>query len=228
MNKLKKISIVLAFMLLIVFEFSPASISAIAYSDLDSENDYTPIYVSGSVDINNIPQSVIDDLVSSYPNADNITIYDFGYIEEDFGLHITPFQPYPVVYETMLTVLRSNQVGDDKFVFSVAKGQETTITETYTVSYKGSITGEWFDKVKIGAEKTITGSYQKNTKYNGPPESSIFNSRQFRIRFFQDEGTFVQKAGWYNLSDWLYDETRHGSYEMPTSFAAYSVDVSIS
>ncbi len=181
-----------------------------------------------------IPEEIILDIVSSNPEAGIINVYDWGRAEEN-NLRDTADSELPVVdrngymyylVRTEKTVTNANAVGKEEFKFSVAKGEETTLTEEFSASLSGNFTGSPYESSQLGVSGTITGKYAKGTKYSGPPESSPYNSRQFWLRFYEERGNYTQYKDYYNAEDsaYLFTTSTSGTYKKATTWASYSID----
>lgn len=123
----------------------------------------------------------------------------------------------------------ADALNKDEFKFSVARGEEVTLSRTYTGSLTGSLSGSPFDKGAIGANITITAQYTKGTKYTGPSESSSFNTREFRMKFYEERGTWKQiKQAISTINqEVIATDTKEGTYKKPTRFLSYSIDKKI-
>lgn len=184
-----------------------------------------------------VPQDVINDLKISHPDAGIITIYDYREVNSDqenrIQINNSPSALLPPTYVYKITtsknVTQSDVLAKDEFKFSVARGEEVTLSTTYTGTLKGSISGSPFDKGEIGAEVTITAQYTKGTKYSGPSESSSYNTREFRMKFYEDRGTWkqVKEAISTINQEVIATETKTGSFKKPTRFLSYSVDKNV-
>ncbi|MMZ64278.1 hypothetical protein D1872_265910 [compost metagenome] len=170
----------------------------------------------------------------SNPDAGLITIYEYSEVQnvEDRTRQInnSPSALLPITYVYKYTnsksVTEADALSKDEFKFSVARGEEVTLSQTYTGSLKGSISGSPFDKGAIGAEVTITAQYTKGTKYSGPSESSSYNTREFRMKFYEERGTWKQiKEAISTINqEVIATETKTGTYKKPTRYLSYSVD----
>lgn len=199
-------------------------------------NNQTKVVISPKAE--SIPDYIVRQIIKENPDAGEINIYDYGdiaegnkdiYSKED--TIISPQTSYMVLYEnvkTTKTVTNANHLAKDEFKFSVAKGEEVTLSFTYSGELKGKISGSTFKKKDIGAEITIKGEYKKGTKYVGPPEKSIYNTREFRMKFYEQEGTYKQTADkntyWSGKIESTEKVSKSGTYTKPTKFASYSVD----
>lgn len=184
-----------------------------------------------------IPQKVIEDLKNSNPRAGLITIYGYYEVSEKINeassyknqttLKMGIIPPPPrYVYINSTTVTDAEVLAKDEFKFSVARGEEVTLTQAYEGSLKGTISGIPFNKGAIGAEITIKAVYQKGTKYSGPPQGSIENCREFRMKFYEERGTWKQIKESYSVvtNKLIGSETKTGTYKKPTKFLSYSID----
>lgn len=190
-----------------------------------------PITYANGLNKKDVPQYIIEDILKTNPAAKNITIYEVGTYTESLNNPV-PYLPGYTEYKNMVTKLtptNSKVEAKDVFQFSVAKGQEVVLTRDYTAELSGSYSGDILDSSKLNVSTKIVGKYTKSTKYLGPPETSNYNSREFRTKFFEERGNYVQTADAYE--NWgqgviveLGKVTKTGTYKKPVSYANYSVD----
>ncbi|MDR2021924.1 MAG: hypothetical protein LBQ71_01430 [Hungatella sp.] len=160
----------------------------------------------------NVPQDLVQELAAEYPDA-HITIT--GYKEADPA--ITPRIWWFDLTEKKTT--QSDVEAKDSFVISVARGGTKTLSKTWTgslsptCSYKNA-------QNSLSLNATITRTYSKTEKFEGPSNSSSYNSREFRVKFYEDRGTF---KGQY-VSDAGDSQQKSGTWKSPTKFLEYSVD----
>lgn len=136
-----------------------------------------------------IPQELVREIIEANPGY-NITIYEWGTNEEreenvDKNSIVIGMVGFKVVSKT---TTRSNVTVSDKFIISVAKGQTIKLSKKKTFSHKGSISGKAKAK-DLGLELTMTKEYSTEGSWSGPPEESQYNSGEYRIKFFEDQGT---------------------------------------
>ena len=136
-----------------------------------------------------IPQELVREIIEANPGY-NITIYECGTNEEreenvDKNSIVIGMVGFKVMSKT---ITRSNVTVSDKFIISVAKGQTIKLSKKKTFSYKGSISGKAKAK-DLGLELTMTKEYSTEGSWSGPPEESQYNSGEYRIKFFEDQGT---------------------------------------
>lgn len=174
----------------------------------------------------NVPSDIILDIIKENPDAGNIIIYDYYDSANESNTNITPSSLWRIK-DLKKTVKQSNVVGKDSFVISVAKGQTSTLSSTWSASLSASATGE-LNVAKLNLTAKVEKTYSSSYKFNGPPESSTYNSREYRVKFYQNKGTYtaVYSSGipgsggaWHPVS---------GNYTEPTKYAAYSIDKKIS
>ena len=191
-----------------------------------------------------LPQSIIDEIIAENPDAGVIHFIDYDSIVPNTSSisnnEITPkyIEPpissyYSVVKNitTTKTYLNYNKFAKDDFKFSVARGESVTLSTDYSGSLSGSFSGEVLDAANLNVSFTITSTYQKGTTYAGPPEDSIYNSREFRMKLYENTGTYVQKGTIYNyyMSLLLSTEpiSKSGTFTEPTKYLSYSIDRTI-
>ena len=106
---------------------------------------------------------------------------------------------------TKRNTTQSNYVDKDSFVISVAKGSNVSLSQTWSQSLTASATHS--DAISA-------------LKLNGPPETSAYNSREYRVRFYADRGTY---EGYY-ITDMGKGPSISGSFKNPLYYAEYSID----
>lgn len=195
--------------------------------------------------VEDLPDYIIEQLLEENPNAGVITIYEYGSLPEitnelaNEDSNIENIQndnitidgwgtPIVTNVRTTKKITNRDRLAKDEFKFSVAKGETVTLSRTYSGTLKGSIKGKLWKRADIGADVTITAEYKRGTEYKGPEESSRFNSREFRMKFFEETGTYTQLADLvYHGTGLPYTEKdvkKTGSYAKPTRYLSYSVD----
>lgn len=233
-NFFKKLTIPLTAILLIS---SPLSTPLNALAD---ENTNQPLVVI-SPEAESIPNYIVEQIIEENPDAGVINIYDYGDMPNTDVNNIDKKEPIITPQTSLITLIEnvkttktvtdSNHLAKDEFKFSVAKGEEVTLSYTYSGELTGSISGISFNKADIGAEITIKGEYKKGTKYSGPGESSSYNTREFRMKFYEELGTYKQTADRNTYFSGKLQSTEKvaqtGTYKKPTKFASYSIDKKI-
>lgn len=137
-----------------------------------------------------------------------------GWLDE--SLYVNPWSLYS--YRTELTKIREYVI-DDVFVTSVAKGMEESLGTEFTRTYAMQITGEVpFVKSQIGSSFTCTIS--ASYRFAGPPEDSVYNSRQYRVRFYAEEKAWVQ----YELLNGVVRRKVAGNACVTLAYDLYSID----
>lgn len=152
-----------------------------------------------------------------------ITIEEIGYAEEDsFSKDlIEPMWGVGNTYETTYGAWGSEYVKKDAFVTSVAKGESYTLTSEIKINLNASYTGTPYVPITVGAD--ITATYIKSHTFEGPEETSFFNSREFRVKFYEKSSNWTQK--WY--MDGFLVGTKTGIRTSATKYLKYSVDRNI-
>lgn len=209
MKKMKKLfSVLLAMIMSVGF-----SVNVFAINSNQSQITILP-------QAKQIPSDIVNNIIKENPNC-SITISNW--VESNIsGSQITP----QIVLPGKITKTTSarNAVASDKFVISVAKGS----TKKLTSIWKGSLSATCsITEVKRSLELglTIEKTYSKETTFNGPPESSSYNSREYRVKFYEDRGTFKETLRITDMGQKLPD--RSGTWTSPVSYAEYSVDKKI-
>lgn len=176
-----------------------------------------------------VTKQEIDEILCDYPYAECITIYEVGYITETVTPEARVWDP-PLLnsdkYETEKTITVPERVIDDKFVISVARGENISLSSSWSSTLTSSISGSYFDKANLNIEASITASYSESYSFSGPPEESRSNSREYRVKFYQKDGTYIQRHYvYYWPSGDLYGiQSKSGTYTLPTKYLKYSID----
>lgn len=163
--------------------------------------------------------SEIEELVESNDmnDGDVITILEV----KDIIDPVQDVQPqfWGYKYKTTKTA-GSEWKAQNYFVISAAKGQTTTLSSKFSKTLTTSITaGNAFVKGDIGG--SVTAEYSVSHQFVGPPESSSYNTREFRVQFYAKTVSFTQKK--INSSNRVV-ATRSGKAKAPTRYALYSID----
>lgn len=79
-------------------------------------------------------------------------------------------------------------------------------------------------KTALKLNGTITKTYTKTQSFSGPPESSAYNSREYRVKFYAEKGTY---KGYY-ITDMGRGPSVSGSFKNPLRYAEYSIDKKVS
>jgi hypothetical protein len=221
----------LSLMLTLVLLLSTVPFATTAFATNINDVETLEISVSDDITITaNIPseyssqfteQDLIDIAIQDeLQDGDVITILDVGGPDSDTT---TPAPYLGVSYDTSCTWSGSEWAAQNYFVISVAKGQTTTLTNTFTKTLNVGITvGEPYASANIGA--SVTATHTITQQFVGPPESSSYNTREFRVQFY------ARTANWTQIKyDFWgdYEGTRTGTASIPTRWASYSIDRNI-
>lgn len=155
---------------------------------------------------------VSDDMNSYIPNNNIRNISTFN------NLNTNLFSGYK--YKTS-KVSSSEYAANNYFVISAAKGQSVRLTSRYSKTVSTSIiAGDAFIKGDIGG--SVTAQYETSQTFNGPPDGSANNTREFRVQFYAKKVSFTQYK--LNSSNNQVIATKSGKAAVPTRFALYSID----
>ena len=181
-----------------------------------------------------VPQWVVDDLLSAYPDAAAIHIYDW-HADDARGRKqtINPLA-YGWDYEDISVKTTATGVTlHDVFLHSVAKGEESKLSATWSKTFSASlaITATEDSSVSspssgtLGVSGSVTATYSTSVTFFGPPESSPYNSREYRVRFYGNRGTWSATA--VRTVNPARRPRISGTWEKPLSYARYSIDKKI-
>ena len=73
---------------------------------------------------------------------------------------------------------------------AVARGQTQTLSSSWSSTLSCEISGD-ISSASLGITKSITKSYSKSDTFSGPPENSYYNCREFRVKFYENRGTYT-------------------------------------
>jgi len=146
------------------------------------------------------------------------------YVEE-----IEPAQEEPLAsvfgiytYNTTLSKTGSEMAVQNYFVISVAKGQVTTLKQEFIQTMSAGVAVNAY-KVTAELKASVTASHSTTQQFSGPPETSIYNSRQFRVQFYAQKYIFTQTRYFLGVAS----GTVRGTVDMPTRWASYSIDSTV-
>lgn len=172
-----------------------------------------------------IPLQAIEDIMNDHPDAAVITIHEWHEPQPAVGSFVNPNSFPIIIYQFKITekkVINANTVYADHFVISAAKGQTVRLTSTWTKELAASVSGEGGGALSLNA--TVSKTYTKQDEFVGPPESSANNTREYRVRFYADTGTY---KGYKYPGAQDFPEMRtyfSGTFVNPLRFASYSID----
>ncbi len=183
----------------------------------------------------NVPNDVIQELIEENPSAGQIIISEYKNINNEKS--IVAIQQYnePVLkllvgdyYSNVNKTTTSYGVYvKDSFVTSVARGQTQTLSSSWSSTLSCEISGD-ISSASLGITKSITKSYSKSDTFSGPPENSYYNCREFRVKFYENRGTYTAVLNSRFPGTSIYIKINEsGTWSEPTYYLAYSVDKNI-
>lgn len=217
---------IISFIVVLALILSLMPISVFAYDSgsreirikVDPEIEVT-VVISLNL-LNDVSEAEIADLVRclDLTNDDRVTILDVGYANQE-----PLVQPRSLSYRTTILGYGSTEYKvQNFFVISVAKGMteklETEFTKTVTTGFG---TGSNAPYVSSSISKSVTAKYDVTFNFSGPPESSEYNSREFRVQFYAHDIYWQQDK--LSPSGGVV-ETRSGTGAEPTKYLLYSLD----
>lgn len=178
-----------------------------------------------------IPASAVNDILRDHPDASAVTKTGWHSGEPSSDRSgISPRRSYRDFTDVKITTTENGATLGTYFLISVAKGATATLstefTKTISTSVKLSV-GESTTPSSgdLGISSTVTAKVTTSKTFNGPSESSQYNSRAYYVRFYGDRGT------WSATAVWSLNPTRRpkvsGTWSKPTHYAEYSVDSTI-
>lgn len=209
----KMLSTILATML---FSVSVLSVSASNESEI-IEGSFSIIVQDRT---QSVPEEIIQQLIEENPDAGKIIIYEYGEVQENES----SIEPRLIrgFSEVVKTYNAYDVLVEDVFVTSVAKGQTTTLQSDWSHTLGCEITGS-IDSVSLGIKDSITKNFSTTVVFSGPLETSNYNSREYRVKFFENQGTYTALAH-DDLPGWIIKVPISGTFTEPSKYASYSVD----
>ncbi|MGN1070690.1 MAG: hypothetical protein ACI4P5_09745 [Candidatus Fimadaptatus sp.] len=118
------------------------------------------------------------------------------------------------------TTTKTRAVAQDNFIISVAKGQTITLGKEKTFNLKCTVTGK-SSAAQLGLEGNLSVKYSASSTWVGPSESSEYNSREFRVKMYENQGRYTgyQRIGGVRVGD-----LQSGTWTEPAGYAQYSID----
>lgn len=176
-----------------------------------------------------IPQNVLNDILMEVPEDSKVIIYGWHEgVEGEESKEIEPRAGW-VFSDLKTTTTQTDVALNNYFVISVAKGATTTLSAEWKKTVKSSVSinsnaqgipAPLAGKLEVSAE--VTARYTVTRKFQGPPEESPYNSRQYRVRFYGDKGT------WTGIAESQVNPANRpkvsGTWTKPTRYAEYSID----
>lgn len=213
---MKKIRACLAFLFSLLFILQTVPASAMdSVMPCNQDSGYANVFIGPEA--KDVPQEVIDDLVAENGEDSVITIWKY---EEA--------TPEPMPRATMFfleskTVTESKALEGDYFIISVAKGSKKTLSKKFSKTLSASCS-ESVAKASLSLGSSITAEYSTTYEFSGPPENSTSNSREFRVKFYEDRGTFTGILDF----ELMHSERVSGTWTSPHSYTEYSIDKKVS
>lgn len=215
---------------LLLFNFYSTNIYA---AELDTPNMITTEFTNEyghSVDltlnediIDNISNDEILDIINTAKDGEKITIYDV--VETLENSHEQEFNSNSrligvTTYKTEKTYSSKNVYAKDHFITSAAKGHTKTLTSSITKTSTLSISGSYYDYAKLNLDKSKTYTASTTDTFQGPPESSQYNSRSFYAREYVNKGSYKQYQCFNNFCS----GAKSGTFNEPAKFVLYAKD----
>lgn len=224
MVKVKKIvSMLLA--LILAFPFSITALAGDISQDISTTTNQPRVIIENTNQ--KIPDYIIKDLIKDNPDAGQITITEFSSMSQTNNSNNMVITPMYVNYysDVVKVTTASNVLAKDSFVTSVARGQTQTLSNTWSGTLSCTISGK-IDYASLGITGSLTKTYTKTDVFNGPPESSNYNCREFRVKFYQNQGTYTDKYH-TDFSGSVVVIPESGNWTEPSYYLAYSIDKNV-
>lgn len=190
--------------------------------------------VSVAPGVEDVPDKVMEDLASEYGSDETVTILSISFAPimaetsagED-GAQAASKAETKVYSKACLYTIDSITVTQtfvqtrDDFILSIAKGETDLLSEDYVNSIASTVSGDTPVKL-LGLNESLHVSIEAGTKLSGPPEESMNNSREYRVKYYCDEGSY--KAGRENVYLPSIREYIAGDWSSPVCGVLYCID----
>ncbi|RCX17936.1 hypothetical protein DFR58_106104 [Anaerobacterium chartisolvens] len=112
-----------------------------------------------------------------------------------------------------------NEFQSDRFIASYAKGETVKTQSVISSTLRSTISGG----IPVGlAGVTLTCDITKGTELTGPDESSEYNSREYRCKFYQSSGKWIQVIAINGIAI-----SQSGRFREPSKYILYSRDIKV-
>lgn len=235
-NNLKKVFSVILCLSIIFTSFSASSFASTANDQIfkvTAANNRVVTFKISSELTKEIGQerlrSIMNDLANENTDTSSITILNFGLAKPNqisstknsAQYSKTALAGYTTIGPVVKTYATRNVLESDRFMASCAKGQTKTVTTTITSSLSST-----YSNIPVGTglelNGTISSSISVGTTLTGPPEGSPYNTREYRTKFYQNTGDWVQ-INWLNGNP----ITLRGTFKEAAYYTDYSKDTSV-
>lgn len=186
--------------------------------------------------VKNVPNYIIDDIITEHPNAGVIhinkveTATPLDAISTCSGLSVYRYSNIAKNYRVFNGRWRTD------FIISVARGAETKLSSTYSASVSTSASGSVTsgdDKsapvpsaytLGLNLSASVSCTISTERTFKGPSEDSEYNSRSFYVAYFGDIGTWTCTATRTFPASTV---QMGGTFIEPVRYAEYSIDEKI-
>lgn len=171
-----------------------------------------------------IPENILEELQNEYPDAVQITIYGYYEVPEPTVPEIVP-QYVNKISKVNKTTTQYNVMTKNEFIISVAKGQTIQLSSTTTFSLEANVSGK-ASVADLGLKSSISQTFTTSMTWTGPEANSTANSREYRIKFYENQGTYtaVRQFGPTGMGF----EEISGTWSEPVKYLQYSIDHRVS
>ena len=123
--------------------------------------------------------------------------------------------------DVVITTDQTNIASKDDFIFSAAKGETALLADAIKMNFTASVAGHASAGV-LGLTESLQVTFPEGTIFVGPPEESSLNSREYRVKFYLDKGSYkVKRENVYlpSLQEYI-----AGSWTAPAFCITYCID----
>lgn len=190
------------------------------FSTISRKGEEVVVHIAPKI-LDEVDGTMVSELIESaeLDSGDRISINNIGYSEPQStpAINIDNYYNTTYAYEAVREY-------KDKFVISVAKGSTKTLTSTWSYKISGAFEGSYslFDAMEVTAKLggSVTRTYTTSHKFSGPAESSKYNSREFRVKFYKQKVKVTQ-------TDPITSFKKSATYDKAVKYAEYSIDSKI-
>lgn len=190
--------------------------------------------VSVAPGIESVPDKMMDDLASAYGPDETVTILSISFApimpETSAGedgaqaaskAETKVYSKACLYTSAAITATQKFVETRDDFILSFAKGETDLFSEDYVNSISCMVSGDIPVKL-LGLTESLNVTIEAGTKLSGPPEESINNSREYRVKYYCDKGSY--KAERVNVYLPSIHEYIAGNWSSPACGVLYCID----
>lgn len=178
--------------------------------------DFITVHINSSI-TDSVDGAMVQDIIESnqLKNGETVNINSIGHAQDNATAKGGPGYNTTFSYGTV-------RESTDKFVTSVARGAEKHLSKewSYTISGELEAGATVYDIATVNAKLggSVTCRYSTTYVFKGPGESSKYNSREFRVKYYRQKVTVTQ------VNEVFTSIKSTFKYDRAVKYADYSID----